>query len=346
MPLGKMILLDLLLLGIVLCTFALCHHVIPRITAKNTPAPAAVSLTQSTPKPTAAPTPAAAVEEGTESTPEVTPEPTPEVTPEPVLTWREKFADKFTDEIVWTDNSYSSPNVSITIEKIRTEYTDVVNTDVYVADIYVADLESFKTCFAGGEFGYYAAEPALRLSSRANAILAINGDYADNQQSGFLVRNGSLYYSEPLVCDICVLYQDGTMETYGPGEYSVDEIIERGPVQTFKFGPELLDDGQAKSTFNVSSELTVDNPRAAVGYYEPGHYCFVVCDGRQSSSRGLEMNRLSRFMADLGCASAYNLDGGASAVMTFNGRIVNSPSNGGRDLGDILCIVELQEEEG
>ena len=48
-----------------------------------------------------------------------------------------------------------------------------------------------------------------------------------------------------------------------------------------------------------------------------------------------------RFFADLGCKAAYNLDGGASAVMTFNDEIYSRPSNGGRALGDALLIKEL-----
>ena len=68
----------------------------------------------------------------------------------------------------------------------------------------------------------------------------------------------------------------------------------------------------------------------------------MVVDGRQDGySRGLKIEELAKLFADLGCKAAYNLDGGASAVMTFNDAIYSRPSNGGRALGDALLIKEL-----
>jgi len=43
-------------------------------------------------------------------------------------------------------------------------------------------------------------------------------------------------------------------------------------------------------------------------------------------------------MSDEGCMSAFNLDGGKSAMMYFNKSIVNAPDGGGRDLSDIIYI--------
>ena len=79
-------------------------------------------------------------------------------------------------------------------------------------------------------------------------------------------------------------------------------------------------------------------------YFEPGHYCFITVDGRQSGySRGLEIDRFAQLFADLGCTVAYNLDGGQSSVMTFNQQVYNQPYLGGRNSGDILLIRELPE---
>ena len=90
------------------------------------------------------------------------------------------------------------------------------------------------------------------------------------------------------------------------------------------------------------------NPRTGIGYYEPGHYCFVVVDGRQGGySAGMRIERFAQLFADLGCKAAYNLDGGQSSVMTFRQSFVNRPYLGGRDSGDILLIREIgADEEG
>lgn len=69
---------------------------------------------------------------------------------------------------------------------------------------------------------------------------------------------------------------------------------------------------------------------------------FVVVDGREEGySRGVTMTELAQIMVDLGCQVAYNLDGGGSSTMYFNGQVINQPSNGGeRGTSDILYIAQ------
>ena len=101
----------------------------------------------------------------------------------------------------------------------------------------------------------------------------------------------------------------------------------------------LFFDVQPMESFN--SSVTSVNPRSAVGYYEPGHYCFVVVDGRQKGySKGMTMSELSQLFFDLGCTVAYNLDGGKSAEMVFMGETVSQPFEGGRSTSDILYIAD------
>ena len=104
----------------------------------------------------------------------------------------------------------------------------------------------------------------------------------------------------------------------------------------------LLDEnGQVRSSYDISEAVSFPNPRSAIGYYEPGHYCLVIVDGRnEGHSAGMRIPQLAQVFQDLGCTNAYNLDGGGTAVMMFDGKIYSRQSNGGRDLGDILLITE------
>ena len=343
-----MILRDVLLVGIILVVFAFFHHVLPRITARNTVI---------APKSTVVNTPAAVLQTTPEPTPvvqagpeeEQPPEVTEESVPEEIdlrTEWQKKFADKFTDEVVRTADSYSSPNVSITITTYSGEYKGYYQT-YYVADIYVASIENFRTCFANNQFVYYGAQDAVALAKSADALISMNGDYCNNQRSGFLVRNGDIYYDDALSFDLCVLFYDGTVETYLPSEYDPEELLAAGPYQSWKFGPKLLDaDGKAMTSFNTTTEIIYEEaPRSGLGYYEPGHYCFVVADGRQNHARGFVLSEFAELFEELGCTRAYNMDGGASSVLTFDGNTYNKPS-GYRQLGDILLIAEVPEAPG
>ncbi len=247
--------------------------------------------------------------------------------------WRVKFADKFTDgEVVKTDNAYKSANISITIDTVSKD-----DVTYYVADIYVADMKYFKTAFANEEFKAGIGSTA-EIGDKHNAILAINGDFC-SKNKGVVVRNGVLYRDKEYKSDLLVMYNDGSMQTFSPSDFDLEAIKQNGAYQVWTFGPTLLENGQPMEEFN--SSVQTRNPRTAIGYYEPGHYCFVVVDGRQPGySKGYEMKELSQLMSSLGCSVAYNLDGGKSSEMVFDGTLYSHPFEGGRETCDIILIAD------
>ena len=68
----------------------------------------------------------------------------------------------------------------------------------------------------------------------------------------------------------------------------------------------------------------------------------MVSDGRSDESEGLSLYELASFMKQLGVKTAYNLDGGGSSTMVFQGEVVNNPSSGfreeEREVSDIVYI--------
>jgi exopolysaccharide biosynthesis protein len=262
---------------------------------------------------------------------------------ETTANWSEKFADKFTDTVVATNNSYSSSNISITVNKY-TQGSDNNLVTYYVADVYLASIDSLQTGFADDTYGVGYTDDVLGMDEEFNALLAINGDYYGNGSNGVVIRNGEVYRETTNDSDVCVLYYDGTMKTYSPDEFDVEQAIADGAYQAWSFGPELLDEsGNSKTSFNADGHVSQTNPRSAIGYYEPGHYCFVVVDGRQSGySVGLDLADFSTLFEELGCSTAYNLDGGKSSEMSFNDSFVNQPADGGREVSDSIIIKEVE----
>ena len=269
-----------------------------------------------------------------------TPDPAAQATAQPdaaadATSWRTKFADKFTSgDVEKTDMSYKDANINITINKVQKD-----NVTYFLADIYVADIQYFKTAFAKQADVMGGREATNVVAQANNAILAINGDHCvDN--NGPVVRNGKLFRDEKFA-DALVMNYDGTMQTYSADALDMNAIKANGAWQVWTFGPMLLKDGQPMTEFN--STLMKANPRTAVGYYEPGHYCFLVVDGRQEGySVGMTMQELSQFFYDSGCKVAFNLDGGQSSEMVFLGNVINKPYDGGRSTNDILYITTAQ----
>lgn len=332
--------LDLLLIGAILLSFAFFHHVLPAIRAQQESQRREEQLQQT--QPTTEPSTTAPHEEPTTEATTLPAVTEPEVTESPIpkTEWQIKFADKFTDEVVVTENSYTSPYVSITIEKVSYGKGWGANT-YFIADVYVASLDNFKTATAHNEMRYFSTQNVLEMVENSGAILAISGDFYAYQATGFLMRNGFVYKSDPTFCDVCVLYEDGVMETYSKNGYSQQKVLDRGAVQVWNFGPNLLDEnGKACKSFNMDDHVAARNPRSAIGYYEPGHYCLVVVDGREYDyAAGVLIPDLAKIFEGLGCKVAYNLDGGGSAVMTFNGAIHSVPSEE-RDLSDLVIVVD------
>ncbi len=341
LPLVWVVLLDILLVGGILLIFASFHHVIPAIRAGQF----SISqwVMQEEPETTVSQTLPEPTETASQIIETTNPEPTetvPETTEDNRTPWQIRFADKFTDEVMLTENSYSSPEVFIQIQTVSETIND--HKIVYhVADIYVASLDNFVTYTANNEMIYFGTQKAEQMVTESNAIVAIDGDFLTYQKSGFMMRNGQIYLDNSNGGNICVLFADGTMETYASRSFDIEALKEQGAVQVWDFGPMLLDDeGKACTTFKTSSTVLQRNPRSAVGYFEPGHYCFVVVDGRQKGySDGMTLSELAELFEALGCQRAYNMDGGGSAVMLFDGDVYSKQSNGAnRKLGDILLI--------
>lgn len=250
----------------------------------------------------------------------------------------ERFAYNGT---VRTLTSYRSKMVSASVSDVEFQ-----NSICHVLDVYVRDATSIRSAFSSGSYNGKRLK-AKDIAAGCGAVFAVTGDMYEMNADGAIVRDGVWYKEEKGITkkkDVCVLYRDGTMEIFEKGTASVDILKSGKPVwQMWVFGPSLLDEyGEAKSDFNCNVKILDNNPRSALGYYGPGHYCLVVVDGRQRPySSGLRMEDLSDLMAQLGCAIAYNLDGGQSAIMVDGmGNVISSPSGGGRPISDIVYIGE------
>jgi exopolysaccharide biosynthesis protein len=237
-----------------------------------------------------------------------------------------------------TSTSYEDDNIKINITTLR-QY----DTNIYVADISLSNISYLQTAFANNTYGRNIKETTSDMANNHNAILAINGDYYGFRTSGFVLRNGVIYRNTSYNNEDLVINSDGTFEIINENTTNLSNLLNNGALQVFSFGPALINN----STISVSTNEEVDqsmssNPRTAIGEISPLHYVFVVSDGRTSASSGLTLYELATVMKNLGCTIAYNLDGGGSSTMYFNGNIINNPtdghSSGERKVSDIIYV--------
>lgn len=259
----------------------------------------------------------------------LTPDTLPTATAEASTAPTEPPAEQATTAPVSTDTEYHDDQIDIVLTTMRVE-----NTTVYVADVQIADISLLKTALAGNTYARNLTETTSVQATNAGAILAINGDYYGAQERGYVLRNGVLYRaSAQSGTDALVIGADGNFRIITEGETSADTLVREGAWQVLTFGPALVKDGQVtvSSSDEVGRAMT-SNPRTAIGQISEGHYLLVVSDGRTKESTGLSLRQLAELMQSLGAQVAYNLDGGGSSTMVFQGRVVNNPTTNGRSI--------------
>lgn len=241
-----------------------------------------------------------------------------------------------------TDSSYKDDNISINLSE-----STVNSTQVYVADITLSSSDYLKTAFAQNAFGTNVTAKTSETAKNNNAILAVNGDYYGANSTGYVIRNGVVYRDtvrEDSSNGDLAIYKDGSFKIIYEDQISADQLVKDGVVNLLAFGPTLVENGEiAVGTNEEVGQAMASNPRTAIGIIDENHYIIVVSDGRTSESKGLSLYQMAEVMKSYGVKTAYNLDGGGSSTLYFNGQVINKPTTGGnkiseRAVSDIVYI--------
>ena len=188
--------------------------------------------------------------------------------------------------------------------------------------------------------GSYGSKVAT-IAEENDAILAINASgFEDDGGHG----NGGTVYG--------LLYADG-MKYNGSAGGTYKAIYfdsnYRLNVRAYESGLDIYNGVEFKPALVINGEAALSGsagwgiqPRCAIGQTENGSVLMIVIDGRQTHSVGITVGDLANIFVGYGAVQAGNLDGGSSAVMYYNGRIITKPSGAdkvnGRYLPDAFIV--------
>lgn len=268
-----------------------------------------------------------------------------------------KSYTKFSNETTTTSQSASSSGASTATVNTATAYEDDTkaisietyernSTQIHVATVTIKGDASIKTALADETYGRNVKAKTSTTAQSVNAVLAVNGDYYGARDAGYVIRNGQLLRSDSQDAnqEDLVIYQNGSFEIIREGDITAQELVDKGAVQVLSFGPALIENSQvAVDSSDEVGKAMASNPRTAIGIIDDKHYVLVVSDGRTDESKGLSLKELADFMKELKVTTAYNLDGGGSSTMYFNGQIINKPTTSGhnieeREVSDIVYL--------
>lgn len=182
---------------------------------------------------------------------------------------------------------------------------------------------------------------AAETAKKHNVVFATNTDYftyrvdvKNGRPTGVVVRNGEILYDDGYPTrekadragmpnlDMVAFMEDGSLNVYRSDEISAQELVDLGAYDVYSFGPYLMKDGKLSQQAYDANDSR--NPRCALGMVEPGHYVYIMVEGRlEKRSQGITMRELAKLMRAKGCENAINLDGGQTAVLIFMGQQLN-----------------------
>lgn len=241
------------------------------------------------------------------------------------------------------------------IVKTKDTFNDVMtDTIVFCADVKVSDLSHFRGRFAiiNGKptYGYHRYSTTSSIAENGDAILAISGDNYAGRERGYVVRNGKTYRDSVSDSEDLVVWGDGSFGTFKEKTTPLSEITSN-PLkawQVFSFGPALVVD--EKIMVDDKAEITTGiaknngNQRSVIGIIEPLHYFITISEARLDDSFGQSLYEAATFIKSKGVKTAYNLDGGGSATIWFDGKVLNRPKDndkpgiGEREIGDAILF--------
>ena len=232
---------------------------------------------------------------------------------------------------------YEDASLRIAMETIEAE-----GVLYRVARVEVADASQLRTALEdpsrGKKSNYLHA-----IAGDYNAILAISADQIVRNESGYVIREGKTYRKKFYKSrDILAIDAAGDFHiVYKSNEKELNALLENPElpiVHTFNFGPALVAEGQALEipSYYTQFNLGRPEPRCAIGQTGPKSYILVVAEGRSKESAGATGAQLADFMAAQGCVTAYNLDGGDTAMMWFGGDYYSAKTK--RTQSDIIYI--------
>lgn len=178
-----------------------------------------------------------------------------------------------------------------------------------------------------GEFGLDKdGKEVTTMCKMYGAVAGINaggfidqaGNFRGGMPLGVVISEGKLLNADPYsTWDMVGMTKENKLVC---GNMTVQNALDMGVRDAVYFGPSLIINGEPRDHLGSGSGL---NPRAAIGQRADGAILLMVIDGRQANSLGASLVDVRNEMEKFGAVNAYNLDGGSSTTMVYNGETIN-----------------------
>lgn len=228
-----------------------------------------------------------------------------------------------------------SPSRTIQTDRLTAQLFPVKaqNFNAYALKIRLKDKNAMKLVLGKDKPG--RAETTLAAVNRYNAVIGINGGgYADDGRGGryplstTVVDGEYVNGFEPSYKDLFFVGLNPEGKLIG-GKYRSREQLDREQPQFgVSFVPVLMNDGIAQPIPPKWQLSPARAPRTVLANYKDDQLLFLIADGYdEKGSSGATLSEMQILLSRFKVVDAYNLDGGGSSSLIFDGRVVNKPSD-------------------
>lgn len=203
----------------------------------------------------------------------------------------------------------------------------------YAMKIKLKTPDAMKMTLGRDKLG--GSETTLQAVKRYGAIAGINGGgFADSKGNRYplstTVLDGKyLNGFEATFKDLFFVGMNKKGELIGGKFKSQSDLDKLEPVYGASFVPILLQNGVRTSIPLKWQVSPLRAPRTVIGNYKDNQLIILVIDGYdEKGGSGATLAELQNKLFKMGVQDAYNLDGGGSSSLVFNGKTINSPSDG------------------
>ena len=207
---------------------------------------------------------------------------------------------------VW---QYATADLSITIT--RYQETVKVKAGKRIREHYIADIQASET----------------------SPLFTITTPPTKTRPAGYTKKNpAELVKKNPVVLAISDDY-------YGHRMQSRDKGTAKWPDGIIIRNGEINEKGVDSSKSYMYNTAQYSDSRIAIGMIEPYHYLVLMARGRPDTKYiGMNFDLVAHRMLELGCTEALNLDGGGTACMVFNGKVLVQGDKSARPLGSMIAF--------
>lgn len=205
--------------------------------------------------------------------------------------------------------------------------------DGYALKVKLKSQQAMRMVLGGDEVG--GAETTLSAVQRYKAIAGVNaGGFADKDGKRYplsttIVDGEYVTGFEPTYKDLAFVGMNDRMQLIGGKFHKKEDLDKLRPLFGASFVPVLLKNGYAQPIPDKWKTSPRRAPRTVIGNYKDEQLLIIVVDGYdENGSSGATLEEMQMLLQRLGVQDAYNLDGGGSSSLVFDGRVINKPSDG------------------